>query len=203
MSLRIKKIKYAEKTGKVIMKYERYINDQYDEYNFASSENPAPEFFQAFDALKDHARNLLELPGGYEKRLDVYGVSFSYSGDEDVMGATMQVRMELNNSNTDLVINTPHKKAGPDNGENFNEKQCLTEECVKSLWELERQARLYIDGKRAQVSLFAEDTAGADVDAEQSVDQVDEVPLDDIDDDFEDAIPMPPEETIYDAPVHQ
>jgi hypothetical protein len=34
-----------------------------------------------------------------------------------------------------------------------------TEECVKALWNVEAEARKYIDGKRAQLSLLNPDSA--------------------------------------------
>lgn len=162
-TIRIRKIKLADKGEKIIMAYERSVNNQWDEYHFTSSEQAAPEFYEAFDKLAGHAACLCELPGRYDERFEVYGVNFRYSGEESIMGATMSAKMELEFSNTPLILNTPFKKSGPDNGDDFDNEQYLSEECVKALWELERQARLYIDGKRAQVSLFGEDMQGADV----------------------------------------
>lgn len=158
-NIRIKKVKIAEKVNKIIMTYERYVNDQYDEYTFNSSEMAAPEFYDSFKNLSEHATALCEFPAGFKDRVNVYGISFSYSGESDVMGATMSMKVNLEYSNTDLIINTPHKKSAPDGEEEFNETMYLSEQCVKALWAVEQEARKYIDGKRAQASLFNPDTA--------------------------------------------
>lgn len=158
-TIRIKKVKFAEKVNKIIMTYEKHVNDQYDEYFFSSSEQAAPEFYTALKELSKHAAKLCELPASDVDRLNVYGVTFSYSGDDGIMGATMSLKKKLEYSNTDLVLNTPHKKAAPNEGEDFNEIMYLTEECVKDLWTLEAEARKYIDGKRAQISLLNPDSA--------------------------------------------
>lgn len=170
-TVRIRKIKLASKTEKIIMAYERLVKDQWDDHSFTSSQEAAPEFYDAFKAITEHVAVLCELPQEYIKRLEVYGVNYRYSGEDAVMGATMTAKMELEFSNTPLILNTPFKKS--DNGGDFDEKQYLTEECVNALWELERQARLYIDGHRAQISLFAEDTQGA-VNAQTSQDSENE-----------------------------
>ncbi len=163
-TIRIKKVKLSSKTEKIIMAYERLVNDQWDEYSFASSEKAAPELYGAFKAMSEHVAELCELPQDYIERLEVYGVSYRYSGEKGIMGATMAAEMELEFSNAHLLLNTPFKKAGSDDDDVFDEKQYFSEACVKALWELERQARLYINGHRAQISLFAEDTQGADID---------------------------------------
>ena len=158
-TIRIKKVKFAEKVNKIMMTYDKFVNDQYDEYFFNSSEQAAPEFYTALKDLSKHAALLCELPESYKDRLDVYCVTFSYSGENDIMGATMSLKMKLEFSNTDLVLNTPHKKSAPNEGEDFNEVMYLTEECVKALWNVELEARKYIDGKRAQLSLLNPDSA--------------------------------------------
>lgn len=158
-TIRIKKVKYSEKANKIMMTYEKFVNDQYDEYFFSSSEQAAPEFYEVLKKLSKHAALLCELPESYKDRLNVYGVTYSYSGDDGVMGATMSLKMKLEFSNTDLILNTPHKKAAPNEGEDFNEVMYLTEECVKDLWNVEAEARKYIDGKRAQISLINPDSA--------------------------------------------
>lgn len=151
--IRIKKVKYSENAGKIFMTYERAVNGQYDEYTFSSSEEAAPEFYDAFKKLIPPACLMLELPDKFDRKLDVYGVSFNYSKD-DTMGAVISVKLELENSNTSVVINTPNKKSAPGDVDEFDAKNYLTEPCVKALWALEIEARKYIDGKRAQTALF-------------------------------------------------
>lgn len=167
--IRIKKVKYSENAGKIFMTYERAVNNQYDEYTFSSSEEAAPEFYEAFKKLIPPARLMLELPDSFDRKLDVYGVSFNYSKD-DTMGAIISAKLELENSNTSVVVNTPNKKSAPGDTDEFDAKNYLTEPCVKALWALEIEARKYIDGKRAQTTLF---DANAPVDSEtaEAVDQ--------------------------------
>lgn len=70
------------------------------------------------------------------------------------MGATIVSQMELDNSNSNLNINTPHK-ISEFYGENGDPKQLLPDDCIEDLNELIEEVQLYIKGERAQVSLFA------------------------------------------------
>lgn len=89
----------------------------------------------------------------------VKGVSLSYSGDNDVMGATISCQKRLNSSNSPLMINTPHKFAEK-HSEGMNAEFLLSGGCVEALEALIEQAEKYLDGERAQLKLDLTENAG-------------------------------------------
>lgn len=152
--VRFKKISTKDK--KVIVTYEKNVNGNWDEYSFSSSERAKPSFYEAIKKLAPHVIDLCELPSEYLSRIEAKGVSFSYGGDMDVMGATITASMELDHSNCNLNLNTPHKPSAPYNSEQEEpfDDQCLSDECVACLDNLCYEAQIYIDGEREQISLF-------------------------------------------------
>ena len=157
--MRIKKVKVT-KENKIMMVYE--VRNQKgiftDEYSFTCSEEARPEFYAALKDLAQDVLDMCELPADYIDRIRVRGVSFSYGGENDTLGATISASMELKNSYPDLNINTPHKAAEmycPDTPE--DEKQLLNEDCVERLETLIEECKTYIKGDRAQGTLFKQD----------------------------------------------
>jgi hypothetical protein len=153
--MRIKKVKIT-KENKVLLIYEKQTKCGWDEYSFACSEEARPEFYTAMLALGEHVVEMCELPKDYLKRIKVRGVSFSWSGEKQrVMGATISAAMKLENSHPDLNINTPHKAEAMYN-ENTpdDEKQLLSGECIDALEHLQDECKAYINGERAQISMF-------------------------------------------------
>jgi hypothetical protein len=155
--LRIKKVKVT-KEQKIMMVYEMRNKKGIfaDEYSFTCSEEARPEFYAA---LKDMAQDVLEmceLPENYMDRITVRGVSFSYGGENDTLGATISAAMELKNSYPNLNINTPHKAAEmycPDTPD--DEMQLLSGDCFERLEILLKECEKYVKGERAQGSLFS------------------------------------------------
>lgn len=153
--MRIKKIKITT-DNKVLVVYEKMSRTGcWDEYSFACSEKGRPELYTALDNLAPHVIDMCELPNNYLNRIKVKSVSFSYGGENEVMGATISSQMKLEYSNCDLNLNTPHKASEPYNDGPADEKQLLSDDCVKDLDALCDEVRLYIDGERAQARLFA------------------------------------------------
>lgn len=153
--LRIKKVKIT-KESKISMVYEkRTKNGSWDEYSFTCSEAARPEFYTAVSNLAKHVIEMCELPESYLNRITVRGVSFSYSGEAEVMGATISAQMKLEHSYPDLNINTPHKASAPySEYSEPDEMQLLSDDCIMDLEELQHECKLYIKGDRAQGSLF-------------------------------------------------
>ena len=58
-------------------------------------------------------------------------------------------------------ISTPLMKCPADEVDEQS-PEFFTEDTVKALWEMEGQARKYLDGQRAQMSLFGEEPGAAD-----------------------------------------
>lgn len=153
--VRIKKVKITPEK-KIAMIYEkRSKSSGMDEYQFACSEAAKPEFYKALENLAKHVIEMCELPESYLPKIEVKGVSFSYGGETEVMGATISAAMELKNSYAKLNFNTPHKASEMYNSNNEpDEKQLLAEDCVSDLEVLQKECRAYINGDRAQASMF-------------------------------------------------
>lgn len=153
--MRILKVKVT-KDNKIMMVWEEPTKQgTYDKYQMTCSDEARPEFYVKLQALGVHALEMLELPENYLSRIKVKGVSFSYGGEKEVMGATIITSMELMNSNCDLNLNTPHKASEPYSDGPADEKQLLTADCVMTLLELIEECKAYISGDRAQGKLFA------------------------------------------------
>jgi hypothetical protein len=154
-TIRIKKVRFT-KDEKIVLDYEIEGNDGSDKYRFTSEDPAAPSFYDAMKALASHTTELCELPESYVKRLTMKGVTYTYKGDEEIMGATMAAVMELYHSNSVIALNTPHKPSIPydPNAKEPYGDAALSEACVNALWELARQAELYINGERGEISLF-------------------------------------------------
>ena len=152
MARRFTKIKYNK--GNVFVAYEQGAN----EYSMKCNEMPRAEFIQALIDLQEEVIEMCELPESYLERITVKSVSLNYGGKKETMGATITASMELFNSNAPLNLNTPNKPVEPyaegDYDDETLEKMCLTEDCVEKINTLINEANLYVDGKRAQGSLF-------------------------------------------------
>lgn len=153
--MRFQKIKYSK--GKVKIEYELRNKEKkdWDQFSLACSDEPKPEFQIALQALSKDVIEMCELPEDYLKRIMVTGVSFSYGGEGEVMGATIISQMTLNHSNVNLNLNTPHKSSEP-YSEGGDATQCLSQDCIDQLVSLQLEAEDYIKGNRAQGELFVD-----------------------------------------------
>ena len=155
MQTRIKKVKLT-KDEKIHIVFEKRAKNRegWDEYSITCSDQPRPEFYIGIQGLAIHVAEMCELPEDYVDRIQVRGVSFSYGGEKEVMGATITAQMELHNSNCPLNLNTPHKASESYSDTPADPVQLLTDECVDALFVLCNECDLYIGGERAQGQLF-------------------------------------------------
>jgi hypothetical protein len=152
---RVTKVKYDGE--RVAIAYDAIKPDgAADHYTLDCDDAPAPGFTKALQKLAKHILELCELPEEYGQGLTVRGVSFSYSGDHAVMGAVVTALKALQMVASPLVLNTPHQTEAPvsDSGD---PSVCMTTAFAKDLQAVQVQAERYIDGKRAQVSLFEQE----------------------------------------------
>lgn len=154
--MRFKKIKLRKDEGVTAAYEKKNQAGGWDEYSFSCAGKALPAFYAAFEALAPHVIELCELPVTYTERIIVKGVSFSYGGDAEVMGATISAAMELDFSNCDLNLNTPHKPSEPYSETGVDEGFLLSDDCIKTLDHLVHQTEIYARGERAQMSLFEE-----------------------------------------------
>ena len=164
--MRIRKVKVT-KEKRISMAYEvPNKKGSWDEFTFVCSDEPRQEFFTALAVLAEHVIEMCELPAAYLEKIKVRGVSFSFGGENDTMGATISASMVLINSHPDLNINTPHKAVemyNPETPEDY--MQLLSGECIEALSELITECEAYIKGERAQGSLFPVEEQIAEVDS--------------------------------------
>ena len=157
MPRRFTKIKFDGTT--VELHYEEG-NGYMDKYTMKCNEPPRPELEEALKALAPEVLYLCELANCYLERITVRSVSLNYGGKQETMGATITSQMELYNSNCPLNLNTPNKPVEPyadgDYDDEVYAKMCLRSECVDKLYDLIEAANYYVDGQRAQGSLFDE-----------------------------------------------
>lgn len=147
---RVKKIKFTDQMKKVRCEYEKKNSKgSWDEFSILSSDEPEPELMQSFVALREDVLKICEIEDELD-RIIVTGVSFSYSGENDSMGATIIARKKLLKANAPLNLITPHLK----DDDEADPLQQLDLDTVKRLRTVESSALRFIDGKRAQQSIF-------------------------------------------------
>jgi hypothetical protein len=152
--MRFTKIKYSKDRVRLEYETQNHKGD-WDQYSLACSDIPRPGFKEALNALAQDVIQLCELPDEYITRILITGVSLSYGGPSETLGATIISQMALNHSNVNLNLNTPHKPSEPysEGGDIF---QCLSQECIERLTYLMLEAEDYVKGNRAQGDLFVD-----------------------------------------------
>jgi len=156
--MRFKKIK--AKGDKVHVEYEvENSNGTWDEFSMTSAEKPLSSFEAAISNLEAHVIDMCEF--GDNPAITVTGVSFSYGGDNGVMGASIIAIKTLKGSNVGLNIVTPHKASESYSEGKADPKQLLDEDCIKDLEALCIEAEKYVKGNRQQLDLFAKQPAEA------------------------------------------
>src|SRR3990167_11028779 len=147
--MRFNKIKFDSEKQKWAFLYEiMRSGGTSDEFSIASKDEPRQALKDCLDGLKKFGIEICELPDDWKSRLTIKGVSFSYAGENDVMGVTITALAELEHSNSPLVLNTPHKIA-EFYGETGDEKQLMPEGLAEILDELQEEAEKYVNGERA------------------------------------------------------
>jgi len=124
-----------------------------DIFSLTSTDLPAPEFQTALDNLRIFVEEICELPQGYCQNAEIRGVSFSYGGDDEIMGAVITALKTLKTANSPLTINTPHLPSDDYSGNNPN-VLCLSFDCIQALNNLCDCAENYVNGVRKQQNLF-------------------------------------------------
>ena len=164
-NIQIAKVKYKESEGKIFIGYTRKADEFTDIRTSNSDEKAAPEFYEAMEALREHAGRILGFTDGQVACLRPHTVKFSYDKEKHIGAIISCVYVTPSGKPTD--INTPLMKC-PTDEVDAQKDGFFDADTVKALWEMERQARKYLDGHRAQMSLFGEDLGAADDDAEEA-----------------------------------
>jgi len=152
--MRFKKIKLTN-DDKIHITYEKpNKKGGWDDFSFNCVDEALPEFYGALGALAEDVVEMCELSPENESRITVRGVSISFAGEAEVMGATISASKALIHSNSPLQLNTPHKIEEPYNEGPGDDNALLSGQCARRLYLLFEQARRYVDGDRAQADLF-------------------------------------------------
>lgn len=142
---RIRKIKLSEK---VKIEYEILEGDEVkEEYSLTSIDKPLPSFSEAMQVFAQSVVEICELPDEDINHITVSGVSFSYGGEKQVMGAVITAQKKLKKTNASLNLNTPHKTEDF-YGETGSASQLLDDETVDKLYTVTEEAKRYIKGER-------------------------------------------------------
>jgi len=149
--IRIKKVKL--KDGRVNIAYQRGAEDSWDDYTLSCKQCARPSFYDAVDNLRPEAIKIFEMPILVEN-LKITGVTYSYGGPNDTMGATLVAQMTLKHSVVPLNLVTPHKTEEYYNGENGDPDTLLSGDCAECLQDLAKECKRYINGEREQADLF-------------------------------------------------
>lgn len=122
-----------------------------------SLDTPHDDLVNEAAKLVGAVREILELPDTlWEDRIKVTGVSWSFHEDSGVRGATITAQITLETTQSPLVVNTPHLPFEPYDPNAHPEAvpPLMPEEWQDVLNDLEAEAKLFMDGKRAQGELF-------------------------------------------------
>lgn len=153
--MRITKVSWNDAETKVCIEYSKESpanNKLRDEFSLKCNEPPLESFKDSLKALVPYVVKDLELPDSYATTLKVRGVTFSFGGEFDTMGAVVTSLKTLRNSNAPLVLNTPHKTVEPYN-EGGDESNCLSLGFCSALDDVIEEAIKYVQGNRAQQQL--------------------------------------------------
>lgn len=158
--MRIRKIKYnrtGDEKGFLIRWEEPGGSGGWDKREFESQDEPADEFGNALQALAEDVESMCEIPHDIMRGILVTGVTFSYGGEKEVMGATITAQRQLVNNPCAWNVNTPHKPSDSYSDTPAPRDQLLQESTIAKLQVLMREAEGYIQGTRKQTSFLKVD----------------------------------------------
>lgn len=120
-----------------------------------SSDKPHEDFINAMKNLVPLVRYILDFPDSYATySLNIGSVSFSYSKNE-IKGVVISGWINLDTTNSAFFFNTPYMPyERPSQG---SDMPIVPDFGIRALNLLEKEAASYINGKRAQLDMFAGD----------------------------------------------
>ena len=148
--IRVTKVKYRARDVEVVVHYEEENGQgSMDKRTLESPEPPAADFLAALEGLAEWVVDICELGEEKTSAVKVGGVSFSYAGERDVMGATISAGLDLASHPAPWQINTPHKPSEP-YSEGGDASVCLASGCVRALKLVQARAVEFVEGKRGE-----------------------------------------------------
>lgn len=151
---RIDKVKVL-KEDRILIEYATAsLDGEWDEASCRKRQPARPEFYAALTALVPHVSLICEAEFWQQDELNVTGVSFSYSQDNDpVMGAVLLVEQRSKVCNSVWAFSTRHKTESPLGGGD-DLSNCFDKKTAEALNVVIEEARRYLKGERAQLSLL-------------------------------------------------
>ena len=159
---RIRKVKLFEKGEKIEIHYETLVNENWDLYTMICNQRARPEFYDAMQELAPHACELLDLPEMWGNGVRITGITLSYGGENETMGAVMSGQKSLVRSSAPFCFNTPHLPAESYSGDEESDSPRLEIGTVDAINALCDEAWLYVQGSREQMGLFDEQPISID-----------------------------------------
>lgn len=120
-------------------------------------EAATPEFYKAYNDLTEDVISLCELRDEDVNLIEIKSVKFNYAGDNEVLQAEIKGIKNYANSKGGLSFTTPKKSKEFFSESHNDEENLFSKETSKRLDLLCFEAFGYLEGKRAQVSLFDND----------------------------------------------
>lgn len=153
--MKILKIKINDEL--VLIEYKKRSNAEnggYNKFTIESKEIPSPDFKLNLQELAIYVPMMYDLPTEYAEDMVVLGVSFSYRGENEIMGATVTAKKSVSSSNSPALFHTPFTLSGSGEDMPMPDSKFLPVAMVEILEKLQDNAKDFINGERAQQNLF-------------------------------------------------
>lgn len=153
--IRFKKVKLDKDEKKIEIHWlvDRGATD--DELSLKCKDEARPEFYAALQDLAEHWKEILEA----DEKLnpEVSSVSFSWTRDDQgvqVMGVTIYASVRLKRTTGVWGCNTPHRIESFYSENGGDEGQVMSDDLITACKSLLSEAERYINGERAQTTIF-------------------------------------------------
>lgn len=150
--IKINKNESVSISYKMLVKNDEKAGEIWNSVKLTSEDRPASTFFTALSNLKPHIVEICELPKDDKKNIVVNGATFTYAGEDNILGARILGLKVLHGSDMDLDLITPHKIEEP-YSESDGENKLFSPKCVNALKQLIQEAEAFIQGERDQYAL--------------------------------------------------
>lgn len=137
--------------------YDRVRNGRAETYTMVSTEKPRPELYKSMKELAAPVAGLLEIETkNLNHRIRPYQVKFEYNSN-DQMSAVIESEFFCPLASAHVTIKTPKKREPIDPEKDTQEDMFFVPYTVDCLRTVQAEAIRFIDGERAQTTLFKDD----------------------------------------------
>lgn len=137
--------------------YDRVLDGHRESYTIVSADKPRPELYQCMKNLAAPVAGLLEIEDkNLNQRIRPVKVRFKYDSN-DLMSAVIEADFFCPLAGVNVPIKTPEKQEPVDPEVNTQEDRFFVPYTVDVLLAVQAEAIMFIDGERAQTTLFKND----------------------------------------------